>query len=211
MRKINIIILSIIALSFIAGICLYPRMPDMMVSHWGAGGEANGYMPKFFGLFLMPIVALACFILFLAIPGIDPMKKNIAKFRNYYDNFILLFEVFLFYIFLLTLCWNLGYKFSMNLMIIPAIGIIIYYAGVLIENARQNWFIGIRTPWTLSSKEVWKKTHRLGSRMFKASGIIALIGISFQENAIWFALVPVLFSAVYLLFYSYFEYRKRKA
>jgi len=209
MKKTTIIVSAIIILSFILGIYLYPQMPDKMASHWNSNGEVNGYMSKFWGLFLMPIVLIVVLIMFILIPKIDPLKKNIKKFRKYFDGFILLLTIFLLYIHVLTIFWNLNYRFDMTRMIIPAIGILFYYIGILTENAKRNWFIGIRTPWTLSSDKVWEKTHKLGGKLFKISGIIALFGIVFPKYAIWLILAPVIATAIYTLIYSYFEYQKK--
>ncbi|MBW2983886.1 DUF1648 domain-containing protein [Candidatus Woesearchaeota archaeon] len=210
MKKSTIFGLAIIIISFIIAICLYPQMPDKMASHWNSAGEVDGYMPKFWGLFLMPIVVTACFLLFIFLPRIDPLKKNVEKFRKYYDWFIVIFIAFMFYIYLLTILWNLNYRFNMTLMITPAFGILIYYIGILVEHAKRNWFIGIKTPWTLSSNLVWEKTHKLAAKLFKAAGIIALSGIFIQKYAIWIFLIPVLFAALYPIFYSYFEYKEIK-
>ena len=113
------------------------------------------------------------------IPKIDPLKENIAKFRPYFDLFILLLFGFLFYLYLLTIAWNLGYRFNIIQLMAPAFGLLIYYAGVLIENSKQNWFIGIRTPWTLSSEKVWNKTNRQAGKLFKAAGVLSLLVLYF--------------------------------
>ena len=210
MKKTTIIIIGIILISFIIAIYIYPQMPDQMASHWNIQGQVNDYLPKFWGLFLMPLISLGIFLLFLLIPKIDPLKKNIEKFRKYFDWFIVLIIVFLFYIFLLSLFWNLEYRFDMGIMIIPAIAVLFYFIGVILKHAKRNWFIGIRTPWTLSSDIVWDKTHQLGAKLFKASAIIALIGILFNEYAIWFTIIPIIVSVLYLLIYSYFAYQKVK-
>ncbi|MBW2979825.1 SdpI family protein [Candidatus Woesearchaeota archaeon] len=210
MKKTTIFALAIIIISFAVSIYLYPQMPDRMASHWNSQGEVDGYMSRFWGLFLMPIVVTFCFLLFIFLPRIDPLKKNVEKFRKYYDWFIALFIAFMFYVYLLTIFWNLDYRFNMTVMIIPAFGILIYYIGILVENCKRNWFIGIKTPWTLSSDEVWNKTHKLAAKLFKAAGVIALSGLFLQKYAIWIFLVPVLFAAFYPIFYSYFEYKKIK-
>jgi uncharacterized membrane protein len=82
-----------------------------------------------------------------------------------------------------------------------------YYIGVLLQFVKRNWFIGIRTPWTMSSDVVWEKTHRLGAKMFRASGIIALAGAFIPKYALALILLPVLFTAAYLIYYSYREYK----
>jgi len=108
MRKINIIALGIILISFLLGIYLYPSMPEQMASHWNAQGEVDDYMSKFWALFLMPLMSLGLLLLFLVIPKIDPLKQNIEKFRKYFDGFIVLMLGFLFYVYLLTIFWNLA-------------------------------------------------------------------------------------------------------
>lgn len=208
MKKTNFIILFIIAISFAAAFYFYPQMPEQMASHWNTQGQVDDYLPKFWGLFLMPLISLGLFLLFLLIPKIDPLKKNIAKFRQYFDWFIALIIIFLFYIYALSLVWNLGYRFQMGKMMIPALSLLFFYIGILLKKAERNWFIGIRTPWTLSSDLVWQKTHELGSKLFKISAVIALLGIFFNQYAIWFVLIPILSSALYLIIHSYFVHKK---
>jgi len=208
MRKSEVIVLGVILLSFIIGIYFYPQMPEKIASHWNAQGQVDGYMSKFWGLFLMPLLSMILFLLFIAIPKIDPLKHNIEKFRKYYDGFVVLIIVYLFYVYLLTIFWNIGIRFSMVQPLVPAIGILFYYIGILTENAKRNWFIGIRTPWTLSSEKVWEKTHKIGGKLFKTAGAFAFIGVFFQSYALFFILVPIILVAAYTIIYSYFEYQK---
>jgi uncharacterized membrane protein len=208
MRKINILILLIILISFAFAWYLYPLMPERMASHWNVRGEVDGYMPKFWGLFLMPIVALAMFLLFLLIPRIDPLKKNIEKFRKYFDWFALLIILFLLYIYKLSILWNFGWRFDMGQVLAPAFAILFYFSGILISKAKRNWFIGIRTPWTMTNDIVWDKTHKLGAILFKISGAICLFGLLLPAYAFAFVLAPVILFSIYLIIYSYLEYRK---
>jgi len=208
MKKSYLVIIVLILISFGLGTYFFPQMSDKMASHWNFRGEVDDYLPKFWGLFLMPVVSLGLFLLFLLIPKIDPLKANIEKFRKYFDGFIVLIMVFLFYIYLLSIAWNLGKRFDMGRMMVPALGILFYYCGILIENAKRNWFIGIRTPWTLSSEKVWEKTHKIGGKLFKIAGIIVFIGIFFQNYVLFFILVPVISVAAYMIIYSYIEYKK---
>jgi len=199
-----------ILLSFLIGIYLYPKMPEQMASHWNAQGQVDGYVSKFWGLFLMPFISLALFLLFILIPKIDPLKANIEKFRKYFDGFIIFTILFLFYLFTLTIFWNFGVKFSMNQVLPPAFGILFFYCGILIEKAKRNWFIGIRTPWTLSNDKVWERTHKIGGKLFKVVGIIAFLGIIFPNYAFFLILFPVIAVSIYTVVYSYFEYRKER-
>jgi len=208
MKKSEITVLTIILISFVIGIYLYPQMPERMASHWNAQGEVDGYMSKLWGLFLIPLISFGLFLLFVAIPMMDPLKQNIEKFRKYYDGFVVLFILFLFYLYLLTIFWNLGFRFNFVQVLIPAFSILIFYLSILLENSKRNWFVGIRTPWTLSSDEVWKKTHKLGGKLFKIAAVTALIGMAFGDYAIYFIILPILFVAIYTTIYSYFEYKK---
>jgi len=208
MRKSEITILGIILLSFIIGIYFYPQMPEKMASHWNAQGRVDGYMSKFWGLFLIPFVLVGLTLLFLAIPKIDPLKANIEKFRKYYDGFIILFFIFMLSIHFQVILWNLGIKINPNAIFPVGIGILFFYISILCENAKRNWFVGIRTPWTLSNEKVWEKTHKIGGKLFKVAGVIAFVGIFFQSYALFFVLVPIISVAIYTIIYSYFEYQK---
>ena len=86
--------------------------------------------------------------------------------------------------------------------------LLFFYIGMMMEKSKRNWFIGIRTPWTLSDDRVWERTHRLGGRMFKAAALVSLLGLAAGEYAIWLLLVPILVAAFYPMVYSYFEYKK---
>lgn len=206
-----ILVLAIIVLSVVLGIYLYPIFPERAASHWDSQGIVNGYIPKFWGLFMMPLISFVLFLLFIFVPKIDPRKHNIEAFRGYYNNFVVYLMVFFFYIHILTIFYNLGYFFNITQFLAPAFALLFYYAGILIGRAKRNWFIGIRTPWTLESESVWDKTHAVGAKLFKTSGSIALLGIIFPSVAIFLVITPVLVSAFYLIIFSYFEYKKEKA
>ena len=210
MKRTELFVLIAVIISFVIGIYLYPQMPEQMASHWNAQGNVDGYMSRFLGVFLMPFVFVGLALLFITIPNIDPLKKNIEGFRKYYDGFIIIFFIFMLLVYVQTILWNLGTEISPNIVIPIGLGFLFYYIGILFENAKRNWFIGIRTPWTLSSEKVWNKTHKIGSKMFKIAGIIVLTGFLFQKYIIYFTMVPVLFVAFYLVIYSHVEYQKEK-
>jgi len=208
MRKFHLLLLIVVASYFATGIWLYPLMPESMASHWNFEGQVDGYMPKFWGIFLLPFTSVGLSLLFIVIPRIDPLKSNIEKFRKYYDGYVLLFQAFLFYLYCLTILWNFGITFSLIQLLTPAIGAVFYSSGILIEKVKKNWFIGIRTPWTLSSDVVWDKTHKFGGKLFKVAGLITFLGILEEKIAVFFILGPIMVVAVYLIVYSYLEYKK---
>lgn len=207
-RKNELIVLNIVLVSFCIGLYFYPQLPARMASHWDAQGQVDGSMPKFLGAFLMPIISLALWIIFIVIPRIDPKSENIEKFRKYFDGFIAALFIFLLYVYVLTLYWNTGHRFNMVAYLMPAFAVLFYMVGILVSHAEMNWTIGVRTPWTLSSETVWKKTHLLTGKLFRASGVITLAGVLFPDFAIWFLFVSVLVSAMVSTVYSYLLYRK---
>ena len=208
MRKSEVISSGLVLLSLIASIYFYSRMPEKIASHWNVRGEVNGYVSKLWGLFLMPFILAGLAGLFAAVPRIDPLKANIEKFRKHYDGFIILFFIFMLSIHFQLILWNLGIKISPNATLPVGLGILFFYTGILCENAKRNWFIGIRTPWTLSSDAVWNKTHKVGGKLFKIAGAVALAGVFFRSYASFFILVPVILISVYTIFYSYITYNR---
>ena len=209
-RTTTIVVLLMIVAATIVGIALWNRLPDPMASHWGPNDEVNGYISRFWGVFLMPLITLGMFLLFLVIPNIDPLKANIAQFRDVFNLFITLIVAFMVYVYFLTLRWNLGYTdFAMSKAMLPAMGILFFFVGYMLRKAKRNFFIGIRTPWTLSSDRVWDETHRLGSVLFMVSGVLALIGSFFGGTlAFWFLFVPLIGSTLVTLVYSYVLYQR---
>jgi uncharacterized membrane protein len=205
------IIAGVLVLTFALSIIAYPFMPGLMASHWGFSGEVNGYMPKTWGVLLLPLISAGLALLLLLIPRIDPLKENIGKFREAYESFIVILLFFLLYLQALVILWNLGTRFNISQLLSPAFGVLFYACGLLTERAKRNWFIGIRTPWTLSSERVWDRTHAVGGRLFKIAGILALLG-AILPGIVWLLILgPVLLISIYLVVYSYLEYQKEEA
>jgi len=196
-----------VAAAFALGAWIYPQLPPVVASHWDAAGNVNGFMPRFWGTFLLPIIFFVVAVLLFIAPRVDPRKDNIAKFRKYFDYFIVGFGVFFLYIYGLMLAWNVGYRFDLALAILPPLAGIIWLIGALLPHTELNFTIGIRTPWTISSETVWKKTHKVGGIVFRVCAVIALIGIAFPSFAIWLFIAPVIVAALGLVIYSYVLYR----
>lgn len=209
-RTTTLVVLLMLAAATLAGLLLWNQLPDQMASHWNANDQVDGYMSRFWGVFLLPLITLAMLVLFLVVPSLDPLKANIAQFREMFNVFIVLIVAFMVYIYALTLAWNLGYAgFKMSGAMLPAIGLLFIFTGFMLRKAKRNFFIGIRTPWTLSSDTVWEATHRLGAVLFMISGGLAFLGGLFGGmTAFWLMFVPIIGSTIILLIYSYVLYQR---
>lgn len=210
LRKSEFASFAIVVISFAIAVYFYssPLMPELVPSHWNAIGQVDGYLDKFWGLFLMPIISIVLFAFLLAVPRIEPLRENLAKFRKEFGIFVFIVMAFMLYIYLLTILWALGRKFNMVQFLMPALAVLLYYVGVLLKKSKRNWFVGIRTPWTLSSDRVWDKTHKKGAALFKYVALFTVLGVFLPQYAIFMLLVPLFAATTYLIAYSHSEYRK---
>ena len=208
-RNTLIIASLLILASIVISLAVWNKLPEPMASHWDINDQVNGYMPRFWGAFLTPLITIGLMLLFLVIPSIDPLKANIAKFRPAFNGFIVFLVAFMLVVHILTLAWNLGFQgFRMSMMMLPFMGILFIYAGYLMRTSKRNFFIGIRTPWTLSSDRVWEQTHKVGSVAFMICGVLAFAGAFLGGMAaFWVLLVPLFATSLGLIIYSYVLYR----
>ncbi|MFH1056874.1 MAG: SdpI family protein [Candidatus Micrarchaeota archaeon] len=188
----------------------YPLLSENIAVHWNAEGAPDGFGGKQ-TVFLVPALALAILLLMWFIPSLDPLKKNIDKFRGAYNKFILVMVLFLGYLSVLMTAFNLGWVKDFIGSLLPAFAVLFYFVGVLLSHAKQSWFIGIRTPWTMSSEYSWNKTHELGAKMFK-SGAIAFLVISFlvPQAAFWGLIGLAIAFSLALVILSYFYWKEDK-
>jgi uncharacterized membrane protein len=196
-----------ILLNFALAIYFYPQLPDQLASHWNSNGEVDSYMSREMGTLLLPILSVAIYLLMLYLPRLDPLKKNYKQFQSEYSSFILVISVFLTYIYALTIIFNLGFYFNMSQAILPIMSLLFLFIANLMKKSKRNWFVGIRTPWTMSSEKVWNKTHKLGSLIFKLYAVVFLFPL-FIPNSMPIMITILLAGIVGLFVYSYMEYKK---
>jgi uncharacterized membrane protein len=165
----------IVLLVLAAGWWAYPHLPPRVPTHWNFRGEVDGYSSRFAATFVLPLVMLGLAALFQVLPKIDPRRKNYAKFSDTYWLIVNVILIFFGLVQALVLANGLGAPVSMGRILPIGIGFLMMLIGNVLGRLRPNWFIGIRTPWTLSSDEVWRKTHRLGGRLFVAGGILLML------------------------------------
>jgi uncharacterized membrane protein len=186
---------------------LYPSLPDTMPSHWNVEGEVDGYLAKPWGVIILPGAAIFVFIVFRLIPVISPKGFKTGEFADVLNIFQVVMVGFMSFVAILVMLEAQGIDVRINQMIFLAVGGLFIVIGSYLHRVRKNFFVGIRTPWTLASGEVWDRTHRLGGRLFIVMGLIFIAGAFYRVNTgllvtmiVTIALVPVI--------YSYFLYRQ---
>lgn len=195
---------------------VWSSLPEEMVVRWDVAGEPDGTLSRPIAAVSMPMVTLFVFGLFVLLPRIDPLGGNIERFRGHYNGFFLVLAGMLAAIHGAILAENLGYEVGMSGVVLVLSGFVIGYSGLLLRVAEPNWFVGIRTPWTLSSDSVWYETHRVGSVLFAVAGafILALglveLAVGIGPWAVWLLLAVVLTAAFVPVVYSYYLYTNRE-
>ena len=215
------LIVSAIVLVLMAGITLWamPQLPaDNIPVHWDASGTPDRFSDRgeaLFLLWLLPGTALFGVLVFCALPSVEPMRENLFKSRKAY-NAVWISTMILFLAIHAGIAYMMlqssGDQMQSNefvRVVIAGTGLLFIVLGNYLPKTRQNWFLGIRTPWTLSSEFTWEKTHRLAGRLFFAAGFVCLIS-AFIVNGIGLVAVTTgtaVSCALISVVYSFFVYR----
>jgi len=208
-RRAGIAATVIITAMFVAGLLAWPHLPEIMAIHWNASNVADGTVHKFLGVFSAPVIATALAALLFWLPSADPLRRSFKAFRREYDGLILLLLGFFLLMQAMVLAWNLGARFEFSRILAPGVGLLCYYLGSIMPRMERNHFMGIRTPWTLSSDRVWRATHRHAGYLFRISGVLASFGAVFHDYAFALILGPIVLTALWATIHSYLVYRKR--
>lgn len=204
--------LLIVVAAFVATAVVYPKLPASIPTHWNLSGQPDKWSGRFWGAWLMPVFILGAWALFRILPAIDPRGGNYVKFGGAFEGIVTAVMLFMLALHIVVLRAALGHPSDMRRVVPIGIGLLFLVIGNLLPRARPNWFVGIRTPWTLSSDRVWEKTHRLGGRVFVVAGILmVLAGILAVRWAHVVAFTVLLVSVAVILVYSYLEWKREQS
>ncbi len=170
----------ILATPFCVAALLWNKLPDPMPNHWGINGQVDGYASKPVAALLLPCINLAVAVLILILPRFDPKfvrydEETKASLRRTFAAMRLAITLFLSLMALVVVVMPFHPEIRIPTVIGLGVGLLLMVFGNLMTKLRPNWFFGIRTRWTLESREVWTKTHRLGGRLMMACGACILI------------------------------------
>jgi uncharacterized membrane protein len=181
----------------------YPLLPDPLPTHWDAHGVADGFSAKPLGPFIMPGVLALVAVLLGALPGLSPQGYRMEPFLETFDFVRTTLVGFLFLVTVLVLLAGLGVPVPMHRLVPLGLGALLMAVGNVFSKLQKNFFIGIRTPWTLANDEVWLRTHRLGARLFVVAGLAVIVSTLLGGGpavlmfcVVSAALVPVAYSFV---------------
>jgi uncharacterized membrane protein len=159
------------AASFIA----YPYLSQQVPIHWNIRGEVDGYGDKTWATFLVPAMMIGLLLLFRLLPWLSPKAFSLDAFRSTYEFAVALGMGLVAYIHGLMLWAAFGQQVDISRALLGGLCLFFALIGNVLGKVRRNFFMGVRTPWTLASERVWIDTHRLAARMFVAAGLIGFV------------------------------------
>ncbi|MGG4000588.1 SdpI family protein [Anoxybacillus kestanbolensis] len=203
MKKYWVIIILILC-SYVLSLLAIPYLPNEVAIHWNVAGEPDGFMSKWWGALLFPILLTGIVALIVFLPKVDPRKENYEEFEKVYRIFLHVFVLFLFSIHVVTLAYNIGIPVQVDVVVPIGVGMLFIVLGNYMPKIKPNYFIGIRTPWTLENEVVWQKTHRVGGKVFVIMGVLIMFTIF--VTSVWrfiFLMIVVFGGTMYLFIQSY--------
>lgn len=203
-NKMLIIVTSIITiLPILAGIFLWDSLPDIMATHFGTSGEANGWSSRAMAVFGIPLVILAAHLLCAFCVALDPKRRNISEKMYLLMLWICPFCSITVGIF--TYYRNLGWSMDIMLVVSLILGVIFVTIGNYLPKSRLNYSVGYKLPWTLSDEDNWNKTHRLAGWLWVAGGLVLLANMYLKNMLVIIivtatvTVIPVIYSIIYYL------------
>jgi uncharacterized membrane protein len=210
--SINILIWTIIAIQIVIAVYGFAVLPDTVPIHWGANGQANGYGPKWMGTFLYPLTSIGIYVLVWVLLAAGPrLGGRQSTTANLKVARIVLAGIMLFMLViqLVTIAESLSVGFDMTMVVMLALSLLFIFLGNYMGKIRRNFWMGIRTPWTIANAVVWERTHRLGGWLFVAVGLIGIPCSFIPSLRLWGILVPIIAVSIFLYIYSYVCYRQQ--
>lgn len=190
-----------------AAVWLYPQLPAQVPTHWDLQGHVNGTMPRFWGAAFPALMILALGVITPLLPLVSPRRFEIAPFARAYGIVMLAVQGVMLVVGLSVLLSGAGYALPMPTIAMLSVGALLMVLGNYMGKLRKNFFIGIRTPWTLASDAVWERTHRLGGWLFMLAGLAMVVGVLAGAPA-WLMLVMIVVAVLIPCVYSYLVYRR---
>ncbi len=209
-KRIEVIIWICAALPLAATLCLLPILPEKIPMHWNMNGEIDAYGSHLFALGTGALsIGLAFLLQFL--PRIDPKRANYEKFRTAYQAFRL--ATVLFFIVMQGATLYAAFDpagIRMESVTSAALGVLLCVVGNFMPKFKHNYFVGIKTPWTLANTTCWRRTHRFAAPLWVLGGIFTIFCSFFAKSTILMVVVIGIITVIVVVpfLYSYLIYKK---
>jgi uncharacterized membrane protein len=200
----DLLLLGIGLIPLIVAVIYYTKLPEQLAIHFQiSDNKPNGYMAKSNALLVIGLITIGIPLLMKITRLIDPKRINYDKFGGTFELIRLCASLLVSGLMLVTIIYNLGYSIDLLFWVILGMGLFFIVLGNVMGRIRYNFFVGIRTPWTLASEEVWRRTHRLAGPLSMIAGIVMLVSLFFTASR-WIFLFAIFIFAVVPTVYSYF-------
>lgn len=206
-RTCWLVSLALVVGSWAGAAYLYPQMPEQIPIHWNAAGQIDDYGHKQVWAFFTPGILTVMLGVLAAVPYLSPKHFEISSFGGVYARIVLLVTCLLAYIHALLTAAALDQEIDTSRALLVGMGIFFALLGNLLGKVRRNFFVGVRTPWTIADERTWNDTHRVAAWTFTGAGLLTAI-------AGWLQLSPLLpvgviaAGALFPVVYSFLHYRK---
>jgi uncharacterized membrane protein len=203
-------IVALLAIGF--SVWAYPRLPEVVTTHWNLKGEPDGYSSRLVAAILVPLFLVALPLIFRVLPKIDPKGENYAKFSAAYWLIANTVVLFLGALHVIVLVNAMGTPVDVDLAVGLGVGILLMVMGNYLGKVQPNWFMGVRTPWTLASGTVWRKTNRTAGWLFVTAGLLIAVA-SFIPSVPTVAVMAIAIgiAAIIPVVQSYVLWKKERA
>jgi len=202
---------SLLIIPFVLAAILWKQLPASLAVQFSFSGEVNRYDSKGFFMIVMAAISIFTYGLLLMVPYIDP--KPTAKYVHKPLSIIrLTMAALLCIIMSAILLFNVGISVGIGMLGKVVVPIVLLVVGNLFSKLRTNYFVGIRTPWTLENEEVWVKTHRMAGGLWVASALFMLM-LAFSLPDHLYPIAVIVLTAIMVLVpivYSYLLFQKLK-
>lgn len=211
----NIVLtLAAYAAAFYLGVARTDLLPENVPIHWNARGEANQFVPRDSILpyfLIMPGFMTFFVLLTLALPWLSPQQFSIERFRKTYGFLMALVLTLFTYLNAVFLASSAGVPLPMNKVLLGGMFLFFALLGNLMGKVQRNFYVGIRTPWTLADETVWVRTHRVGAWVWTAGSVVGFVFVMVSAGdalAVYVSMGMLFFIALFPVIYSLVLYKR---
>lgn len=206
-KELPYLFISLLPFAYLAYI--WPSLPQKVPMHWNAAGEIDRWGDKSETLMIPILMTGLVYVLFLILPKIDP-KGKLEKMGNKLNDFRLILTGFMSVLSLYVL-YSIKTLNADPKLLFPLLGLLFAFLGNYMKTMKPNYFIGIRTPWTLENEEVWKKTHKMGGWLWFVGGLLMAFSFLLDGKAQFYTFMTIIIVITVIpVTYSYIEFKKQK-